>query len=108
MAKIHIAQFAPGQIVKHTAFGYRALIFDVDATYSQSPEWYDIMAEGKPRKDRPWYHILVDGEDHTTYVAECNLEICHETDCFEHPMMDSLFDPAAHSVSDYAARFVVN
>lgn len=42
-AHIHKARFAPGTVVRHRRFGYRGLIFDVDAMYSQSPEWYDIM-----------------------------------------------------------------
>ncbi len=106
MAHIHKARFAPGTVVRHRRFGYRGLIFDVDAMYSQSPEWYDVMASSHPPKDRPWYHVLVDGETHTTYVAEDNLEVCAETEEFEHPLLSRLF--TADAGGDFASRHVVN
>ncbi|NVJ97405.1 MAG: heat shock protein HspQ [Alphaproteobacteria bacterium] len=104
--KICRARFAPGTVVIHRRFGYRGLIFDVDAVYSQSPEWYDIMASSHPPKDRPWYHVLVDGETHTTYVAEDNLVECNQTEEFDHPLLSRLF--TASSGGDFASRHVVN
>jgi len=106
MSRTQTAQFAPGQVVRHRRFGYRGLIFDVDATFSQSPEWYDVMADSQPPKDRPWYHILVDGEKHTTYVSEQNLMKCSETDAFEHPLMSRLF--RTRRSGDIATRAVMN
>ncbi|TNE63093.1 MAG: heat shock protein HspQ [Alphaproteobacteria bacterium] len=109
MADIQVAHFAPGTVVRHRRFGYRGLIFDVDAVYSQSPEWYEIMASSHPRKDRPWYHVLVDGETHTTYVAEENLEVCTEetaTEGFEHPLLNQLF--RMRKSGDIASRHVMN
>ncbi|MBL4639311.1 MAG: heat shock protein HspQ [Kordiimonadaceae bacterium] len=91
MSSTHTARFAPGQLVRHRRFGYRGLIFDVDASFNQSPEWYDIMADVHPTKDRPWYHILVDGEEHTTYVSEENLQKCKTADEIDHPLLESLF-----------------
>ena len=106
MAPFKTARFAPGQVVRHRRFGYRGLIFDVDAVFSQSPEWYEMMAQSRPRKDRPWYHVLVDGETHTTYVAEENLELCGHTDEFDHPLLSSLFETADNG--DFASRYSVN
>ena len=106
MSRTQTAQFAPGQVVRHRRFGYRGLIFDVDASFSQSPEWYEVMAETQPPKDRPWYHILVDGEKHTTYVSEQNLMDCAETDAFEHPLMSRLF--RTRRSGDIATRAVMN
>jgi len=106
MTQIHRARFAPGTVVMHRRFGYRGLVFDVDAVYSQSPEWYDIMASSHPPKDRPWYHVLVDGETHSTYVAEDNLMECDETDAFEHPLLSQLF--SAHRDGNFACRHIVN
>jgi len=105
-AQMQTAQFAPGQVVRHRRFGYRGLIFDVDAVFSQSPEWYEIMAETHPPKDRPWYHVLVDGEKHTTYVAEENLMECFETESFEHPLLSRLF--RTRRSGDLASRVVMN
>ncbi|MBL4839098.1 MAG: heat shock protein HspQ [Kordiimonadaceae bacterium] len=91
MSPTQTARFAPGQVVRHRRFGYRGLIFDVDATFKQSPEWYDVIPEENPLKDRPWYHILVDGEAHTTYVSENSLAKCKATEEFDHPLLTSLF-----------------
>ena len=68
------------------------MIFDVDATYRGSDEWYEEVAKSRPPKDQPWYHILVDGETHTTYVAERNLEPDTAGDEIDHPLVDKLFD----------------
>jgi len=106
MSRTQTAQFAPGQVIRHRRFGYRGLIFDVDATFSQSPEWYEVMAETHPPKNRPWYHILVDGEKHTTYVAEQNLMQCEEVEAFDHPLMNRLF--RTRSTGDIASRLVMN
>jgi len=106
MSYTQTAQFAPGQVVRHRRFGYRGLIFDVDAKFSQSPEWYEIMAETQPPKDRPWYHVLVDGEKHTTYVSEENLLECLEIDTFDHPLMKQLF--RVRKSGDIASRLIMN
>ncbi len=68
------AKFSVGQLIHNKLFGYRGVIFDVDPYFHGSTEWYDHVATTKPPKDRPWYHVLVDGAGHTTYVAERNLE----------------------------------
>lgn len=85
------AKFAPGTIVKHKSFGYLGMIFDVDAVFSQSDEWYEKMAASSPPKDRPWYHVMVDGENHTTYVAEENLKPAAKDKVIDHPLFSSLF-----------------
>ncbi len=94
MAKLYTAEFAPGMIVRHRQFGYLGVIYDVDPIYSQSPEWYDMMSNSTPSKMNPWYHVLVDGETHTTYVAEENLICSEEEDSIEHPLLSDLFVPA--------------
>ncbi|MFC3051336.1 heat shock protein HspQ [Kordiimonas pumila] len=106
MLKTQTARFAPGQVVRHSKFGYRGLIFDVDASFSQSPEWYEVMSEMHPSKDRPWYHILVDGEKHTTYVAEESLIACPETEEFDHPLLEHLFK--CSDSGDISSRLIVN
>ena len=73
MGSIH-AQFRIGELVHHRLFDYRGVVFDVDATFSGSDEWYDMMARSRPPKDKPWYHVLVHEAVHTTYVAERNLK----------------------------------
>ena len=85
------AQFHIGQIIHHRLFGYRGVIIDVDASFSGSEAWYDQVAISHPPKDRPWYHVLVDGADHTTYVAERNLEDDEGHFPIEHPALNRHF-----------------
>ncbi len=73
-------------------FDYRGLIYDVDPVFSASEEWYEQMAKSRPPKDAPWYHVLVHGADHTTYVAERNLMPYDGTDFIDHPLLPSFFD----------------
>ena len=67
---MHQAQFSIGQLIVHKKFNYRGVIYDVDAEYTGTKEWYEKVAKSQPPKDKPWYHILVDGQLMTTYVAE--------------------------------------
>ena len=85
-----IAKFYVGQIVHHTKSDYRGVVFDVDATFSGTDEWYDRMARTSPPKDAPWYHVLVEDADHMTYVAERNLLVA-EARPIRHPMVGEYF-----------------
>jgi heat shock protein HspQ len=87
----HRARFSVGQVVHHRLFDYRGIIFDVDATFEGTDAWYEEIATSRPPKDRPWYHVLVDGETHTTYVAEQNLEPSSDDEEIEHPLFEELF-----------------
>lgn len=84
-------KFAPGMQVRHRLFGYIGLVYDVDADYSQSEEWYQMMSKSAPSKDCPWYYVMVDGESHTTYVSEEHLMVCENDHYIEHPMFSSVF-----------------
>ncbi len=85
------AAFAVGQLVQHRLFGYRGVIFDVDATFQLTDEWYEQMARSRPPKDRPWYHVLVHEAGHTTYVAQRNLEADESAEPSEHPLVSQVF-----------------
>ena len=85
------AQFYIGQLISHQKFGYRGVVFDVDPIFSGSQEWYDTMATSRPPKDRPWYHVLVDGSDHTTYVAERHLAPDESGQPVTHPLVGEMF-----------------
>ena len=84
-------EFSVGQLIRHVRFGYRGVIFDVDRTFQGSNAWYEQVARSRPPKDQPWYHVLPDGAEHTTYVAERNLSADPEPRPLEHPMLDDLF-----------------
>ena len=46
----------------------------------------------RPPRDRPWYHLLVHGADHTTYVAERHLSLEDDPASVEHPQLGRYFD----------------
>jgi len=85
------ARFAPGQLIHHRLFDYRGVVIDVDPVYQGSDQWYEQVARSRPPKDRPWYHVLVDGAEHTTYVAERNLEPDTSDRPIEHPLIGDYF-----------------
>ena len=86
----HCAKFFVGQIVHHQRFDYRGVIFDVDATFQGTDEWYKLVARSSPLKHLPWYHVLVDGAEHTTYVAERHLESEERGKPINHPLIAEL------------------
>jgi heat shock protein HspQ len=89
MSKPH---FSLGQIVEHLRFGYRGVVFGVDATFALSDEWYEQVARSRPPKDAPWYHVLVDGAQHTTYVAERHLVGAEDLSQVSHPLLGEYFE----------------
>ena len=84
-------RFSVGELIHHRLFDYRGVIVDVDCDFQGSEEWYETMAKSRPPKDKPWYHVLVHGAQHTTYVAERNLEADDNPDPVEHPLLDRFF-----------------
>ena len=86
------AKFSVGQLVCHRLFDYRGVVADVDARFAGSDEWYEQVARSCPPKDAPWYHVLVDGAEHSTYVAERNLEPDASGRPIRHPAVDIFFD----------------
>lgn len=89
------ARFSIGEVVEHRRFGYRGVIVDVDPTFQGTDEWYNSVALSRPPKDQPWYHVLPDGEDHQTYVAE------------RHLASDTSGKPIVHELLEvYFTRFV--
>ena len=91
MTQARQAGFFKGQIVYHKKFHYRGVIFGVDPTFQGSEEWYNAVAKSHPPKDAPWYHVLVDGALHTTYVAEQHLEPDRSGKPIAHPMVSTFF-----------------
>ena len=85
------AKFSVGELVHHLLFDYRGAIFDVDAEFQGSEEWYAQMARSRPPRDEPWYHVLVHNGTHTTYVAERNLEEDLGKDPIHHPLSEEFF-----------------
>lgn len=86
------ARFHVGQPIHHRLFSYRGVIFDVDPVFQGSDEWYETVARSRPPRDKPWYHVLVHDAEHTTYVAERNLEPDLSGKPINHPLLGELFE----------------
>ena len=100
------ALFCVGQVVHHLKFDYRGVIVDVDAEFAGSEEWYEHVARSRPPKNEPWYHVLVDGGDQMTYVAERNLEADSSCEPIQHPELDDFF--VGFTGCSYQSRHTIN
>ena len=59
-----MSNFTIGQTVHHLNFGYRGVVVSLDETFQGSADWYEVVAQSRPPKDKPWYHVLVHGGSH--------------------------------------------
>ena len=87
----HKAKFKIGQIIHHRLFNYTGVVFDIDPIFQGSEEWYEQVASSRPPKNKPWYHVLVHTAEHSTYVAEQNLDQEENPKAIQHPLINSLF-----------------
>lgn len=87
----HPPKFREGQLVRHVRYGYRGAIVALDRQCEASETWYQAN-QTQPDRDQPWYHVLVDGATHSTYVAESNLTEDTEGECIVHPWVNLYFD----------------
>ncbi len=54
----------------------RGVIFDVDAEFANSVEWYDALpADTRPAKDQPFYRLFAENVDaeYMAYLSEQDL-----------------------------------
>ena len=91
ITSISLAKFAVGDLVHHKLFDYRGVVVDVDPDFQASDEWYDKVALSRPPKDQPWYHVIVHGSEHLTYVAERHLEADTSGEPVSHPALEQFF-----------------
>lgn len=88
------AKYSLGQVVRHRKHPFRGVVFDVDAMFSNTQEWYDaIPEESRPSKDQPFYHLLAENDNsyHVAYVSEQNLVADYSGEPVEHPDLQDLF-----------------
>jgi heat shock protein HspQ len=91
VTNISRGRFSVGDLIHHRLFGYRGVIVDVDVTFQLTEEWYEAVARSRPPKDQPWYHVLVHGAAHMTYVAEQNLACDLVAEPIDHPSIPQFF-----------------
>lgn len=90
MSKYHL-----GQVVRHRKHPFRGVIFDVDAAFSNTDEWYENIPEGqRPAKDQPYYHLLAESDQsyYVAYVSEQNLIQDETGEPVHHPDLTDFFD----------------
>ena len=95
MLKKH-AKYHLGQVVRHRKHPFRGVVFDVDAIFDNTDEWYNAIPEdSRPRKDQPYYHLLAENEQsfYVAYVSEQNLVADNSGEPVDHPDLDELFGP---------------
>ncbi len=88
-------QFAIGDVVKHRIFDFRGVVFDIDAVFGNSEEWYQAIPEAiRPRKDQPFYHLFAENADgsYIAYVSQQNLLPDAEHGPVAHPAIEGYFD----------------
>lgn len=88
------AKFQIGQVVRHRKHPFRGVIFDVDAVFSNTQEWYDSIPEdARPNRDQPFYHLLAETEAtyYVAYVSEQNLMPDASGEPVDHPDLSSMF-----------------
>jgi heat shock protein HspQ len=85
-----LPKYQKGQVVKHRLYEYRGLIVEIDSTCQAEDAWYQSN-QTKPDRNQAWYHILVDGNQQVTYVAESNIDLDQSGNPIVHPLLNLFF-----------------
>ena len=88
-AKYHI-----GQVLRHRKHPFRGVVFDVDAMFSNTEEWYAAIPEDvRPSRDQPFYHLLAENDQsyYVAYVSEQNLVPDETGEPVSYPDLPDLF-----------------
>ena len=91
---VRAAKFSIGQVVKHRIYPFRGVIYDVDAEFGNTEEWWlSIPEDIRPAKEQPYYHLLAENEETTyeAYVSEQNLLVDRSGLPISHPDVSVLF-----------------
>ena len=95
---IPAARFGIGEVVRHRLLDFRGVVFDVDAEFANSEEWYEaIPAEIRPAKNQPFYHLLAENSEssYVAYVSQQNLIPDESEEPVDHPAISGIFDAVA-------------
>ncbi len=103
------AKYHLGQVVRHRKHPFRGVVFDVDAIFNNTDEWYEaIPEESRPAKDQPFYHLLAENDQsyYVAYVSEQNLVADYSGEPVQHPDLPDLF--GAFEDGHYSLHFQMN
>lgn len=92
--KARVAKYKIGQVVKHRVFPFRGVVFDIDATFNNTEEWWQsIPEEIRPHKDQPFYHLFAENAEteYVAYVSEQNLLPDNSSEPIRHPQVAETF-----------------
>lgn len=87
-------RFGIGQVVRHRKHPFRGVIFDIDAEFNNTEEWWQsIPEEQRPARNQPFYHLFAENDTtyYTAYVSEQNLLLDESGDPVDHPEVTALF-----------------
>ena len=88
------AKYHLGQVLRHRKHPFRGVVFDVDAIFANTDEWYqNIPVESRPSKDQPFYHLLAENDQsyYVAYVSEQNLLPDDTGEPVNHPDLENMF-----------------
>ena len=66
----------------------------MDATFSNTEEWYESIPEdSRPSREQPFYHLLAENDQsyYVAYVSEQNLVPDYSGEPVDHPDLAELF-----------------
>jgi len=101
------AKYRIGQVVRHRKHPFRGVVFDVDAIFANTDEWYESIPEdSRPSKDQPFYHLLAENEQsyYVAYVSEQNLVPDETGEPVDHPDLTDLFGEFSDGGYELQAR----
>ena len=93
-------KFAAGDVIFHKKYSYRGVIVSIDDRCQAPDDWYQAN-QTQPNRKQPWYHILVDGNQQVTYVAQSNLKYDKLGSPVVHPMLNLFFYGHVESENKY-------
>jgi heat shock protein HspQ len=88
------AKYHLGQVLRHRKHPFRGVVFDVDAMFSNTQDWYEAIPEdARPAKNQPFYHLLAENDQsyYVAYVSEQNLVPDDTGEPVTHPDLPDLF-----------------
>ena len=103
------AKYHLGQVLRHRKHPFRGVVFDVDATFSSTEDWYQAIPEdSRPRRDQPFYHLLAENDEgaYVAYVSEQNLLPDNSGRPVDHPDLPDLF--GQYEDGHYAIHALLN
>ena len=87
----HEPLFQAGSLVRHKRYGYRGVVVEYDLNCSAPDAWYKAN-QTQPDRNQPWYHILVNESEVSTYAAESSLMPDSSGQEIDHPMITVYFE----------------